>query len=132
MLFSGPASQEARSSSRASATPCGTWPPPARPSGFELVSSLPHVALRKHVAASKDCPGGGEEAGPPEEADPEGARYRFPGYGVAGEVEPGLELVGEQVGVKGAGETEAGGEPEKQDENHGAHARAHRVVGSDG
>ena len=31
-----------------------------------------------------------------------GARYRFPSYGVAGEVEPGLELIGEQVGVQGA------------------------------
>src|SRR5215210_3910615 len=59
--------------------------------------------LREHVAANKDGPGGDEEGGAPEEADPEGARYRFPGYRVAGEVEPGLELVGEQVGVKGSG-----------------------------
>src|SRR5215217_6146362 len=35
MPSSGPTSQEARSSSRVSATPCGTLPPPARPSGFE-------------------------------------------------------------------------------------------------
>src|ERR671913_600935 len=88
--------------------------------------------LREHVAADEDGPGGGEEAGSPEEAGPEGARYRFPGYGVAGEVEPGLELVGEQVGVEGDGEAEAGGEPEEQHEDHGAHARADRVVGGGG
>src|SRR5215210_3938011 len=87
---------------------------------------------REHVAANKDGPGGDEETAPPKEADPEGTRYRFPGYGVAGEVEPGLELVREQVGVKGTGEAETGGEPEEQDEHNGAHVRAHRVVDSDG
>ena len=51
-----------------------------------ILAEMPIGDLRKHVAASKDGPGGGEEGCPPEEADPEGASYRFPGYGVAGEV----------------------------------------------
>jgi hypothetical protein len=60
---------------------------------------MPTGGLRKHVAASEDGPGGDEEGSSPEQADPEGASYRFPGYGVAGEVEPGIELVREQIGV---------------------------------
>src|SRR5829696_9076710 len=112
---------------------CGTWRRRER-CGRDVDRLKCRAAgdLRKHVAASKDGPCGGEEGGSPEEADPEGARYRFPGYGVAGEVEPGLELVREQVGVQGAGEAETGGEPEEQDEDHGAHARANRIVGSGG
>jgi hypothetical protein len=60
-----------------------------------------------------------------------GANYRTPLYRVAGEVQPGLVLVREEVGVQRTGEPKAGGESEEQDEGHTSHARAQEALGSE-
>src|SRR5918997_1707613 len=85
--------------------------------------------LTQHVAADEDRPGGREEGHGPEEADPCGADDGLPVYRIAGEVQPGVELVRGEVGVHWPGELEARGELEEQDKNHGAHARTQGVVG---
>ena len=55
--------------------------------------------LTQYVATNEDGPGADQKCRGPKDADPKGADDGLPIYGVAGEVEPGFELVREEVGV---------------------------------
>ena len=59
-------------------------------------------------------PGRQEGACGPEEAHPHGPDDGGPVYGFAHEVEPGAELVGQQVGVEDTAQTEGGDELEER------------------
>ena len=65
----------------------------------QLLRDLRVVRLAQYVPADEDRPCEAQKSRAPEEADPEGADDGLPGYGVAGEVEPGLELAREEVGL---------------------------------